>query len=134
MKAREEFWILGIDMGRAFDTIHRLKLLDELRAIIDHDSWRMIAALLNHTTLQAKLKNALSKPFETNVGAPQGDCLSLVLFIIYLELVMRQIRTAFSRPTQDNLIPNEAIYADDTDFLSSTREPWKESNQWQRLF
>jgi hypothetical protein len=109
-------------MSRAFDTIDRLKLLDELRTIIDHDSWRMIAALLDHTTLIARIKNALSKPFVTNIGAPQGDSLSPVLFIIYLELAMRQIRTACARPAQDNLIPNEAIYADDTDFLSSTRE------------
>jgi hypothetical protein len=122
MKAREEIWILGIDMSRAFDTIDRLKLLDELRSIVDLDSWRMIAALLNHTTLQAKIKTALSNPIETNIGAPQGDSLSPVLFIIYLELAMRRLRTACARPPQDLLIPTEAIYADDTDFLSTTRD------------
>ena len=122
MKAREEIWILGIDMSRAFDTIDRLMLLTDLRNIIDEDSWRMVAALLDHTTLQAKIKNALSSPFETNIGAPQGDSLSPVLFIIYLELAMRGIRAACPRPDRDQHIPNEAIYADDTDYISGSKE------------
>ncbi len=125
MKAREELWILGIDMSRAFDTIDRLLLLAELRTIIDEDSWRIVVALLDHTTLQAKIKNALSEPFETNIGAPQGDSLSPVLFTIYLELAMREIRTTCPRPQQDLLIPNEAIYADDTDYISGSKEVLK---------
>jgi hypothetical protein len=130
IKAREEIWILGIDMSRAFDTIDRSKLLHELRSIIDNDSWRMIAALLDHTTLQAKIKNVLSDPIETNIGAPQGDSLSPVLFVIYLELAMRQIRSNCERdkirPDEDALIPNEAIYADDTELLSTTRKALEE--------
>jgi hypothetical protein len=121
MKAREEIWILGIDMSRAFDTIDRLMLLADLRNIIDEDSWRMVVALLDHTTLQARIKNVLSKPFETNIGAPQGDSLSPVLFIIYLELAMRGVRAACPRPSQDLCIPNEAIYADDTDYISGSK-------------
>ncbi len=38
------------------------------------------------------------------------------------ELVMRQIRAGCARPPLDAFIPNEAIYADDTDFLSKSRE------------
>ncbi len=46
-------------------------------------------ALLDKTNLQAKIERTLSEPFYTNLGAPQGDSLSPVLFIIYLELAMR---------------------------------------------
>jgi hypothetical protein len=35
-------------------------LLADLRSIIDSVRWRMIVALLDHTTLQARIKNALS--------------------------------------------------------------------------
>jgi hypothetical protein len=50
-KEREETYILGIDMTRAFDTIDRLMLLADLRNIIDADSCKMIVALLYYTTL-----------------------------------------------------------------------------------
>ena len=119
MKVREELNILDIDMSRDFDTINRPKLLAELPNIIDNDCWRMVKKLLENTSLQAKIGRALSNPFETNIGAPQCDSLSPVLFVIYLELAMRQIRAACQRPGQDNAVPNEIIYADDTDFIST---------------
>jgi exonuclease III len=122
MVARELIEVLGLDMSRAFDTLDRQMLLDELHAIIDEDSCRMVHILLDKTTLQAKIGRALSEPFETNLGAPQGDSLSPVLFIIYLELAMRQLRAACPRPPRDLALPAEAIYADDTDFISSSTE------------
>lgn len=35
---------------------------------------------------------------------------------------MRQIRAACPRPEKDNAVPNEIMYADDTDFISTSRE------------
>ena len=122
MKAREEIYILGIDMSRAFDTIDRKRLINELRILIDEDSWRMVVSLLTDTKLEVKLRAALSKPFATNIGSPQGDSLSPYLFIIYLELAMKQLREACPRPTADNAVPAEIIYADDTDFISTSKE------------
>jgi hypothetical protein len=83
---------------------------------------RMVHVLLDKANLQAKIERALSEPFDTNLGAPQGDSLSPVLFIIYLELAMRQLRAACPRPPEDLNLPIEAIYADDTDFISSSTE------------
>ena len=54
-------------------------------------------------------------PFTTNIGTPQGDSLSPVLFIVYLEHALRDIRSV-----QDNKqepVPAEIIYADDIDFI-----------------
>ncbi len=122
MIAKEELHNLGLDMSRAFDTLKRQMLLEDLRQIIDEDSWRLVFVLLDKTTLQAKVGRALSEPFDTNLGAPQGDSLSPVLFIIYLELAMKQLRAARTRPPHDLTLPAEAIYADDTDFISSSAE------------
>ena len=116
MKAREEITVIGVDMSRAFDTLDRSKMLTSLRIIIDEDSWRKIYTLLDNTTLQARIGSALSTPFSTYIGAPQGDSLSPVL---YLELAMRDLRTACPR---DETVPPEIIYADDTDFFSTSRE------------
>ena len=50
-----------------------------------------------------------------NVGTPQGDSLSPVLFIVYLETALREIREI--NKTEEG-IPTEMAYADDVDFIS----------------
>jgi hypothetical protein len=75
-------------MSRAFDTISRQLLVDELKNIIDQDSWRLALSLLEKTTQQARIGRALVTPFETNIGTPQGDSLSPVLFVVVVELVL----------------------------------------------
>jgi hypothetical protein len=109
-------------MSRAFDTIIREKLLAETKSIFEEDEWRIIEKLLVKTTLQAKINNILSDPFETTIGAPQGDSLSPVIFTVYLELALRELRAANIRPKEDNNLPAEICYADDTDFISTSHE------------
>jgi hypothetical protein len=122
MKAKEEVLVLGLDMSRAFDTLERQLLINGLREIIDEDSLRMVHVLLDKTNLQAKIERALSDPFDTNLGAPQGESLSPVLFVVYLELAMRQLRATTPIPPEDLALPTEAIYADDTDFIPTSNE------------
>ncbi|GFR67651.1 very-long-chain enoyl-CoA reductase [Elysia marginata] len=74
-----------------------LKLIN---TIIDKDEVRTIRFLLSNTVVNTKVNKATEeKPFISNVGTPQGDSLSPVLFIIYLEHALRDIRTNISPPT-----------------------------------
>ena len=73
-------------------------------------------------------------PFLANVGTPQGDSLSPVLFIVYLEAALREIRDlqddsdphqvlqdhSYSKKIESGL-PPEIEYADDVDFISRIR-------------
>ncbi|GFR96786.1 transposase [Elysia marginata] len=58
-------------------------------------------------------------PFMRNVGTPQGDSLNPVLFTIYLENALREIRTTLPEPNSScgREIPSEIAYADDVDFI-----------------
>jgi hypothetical protein len=125
-KFNEIIKILGIDMSRAFDTIIRQKILESLRTIISEDSWRIIQKLLTNTTIKVKIANKYSTPFKTNIGAPQGDALSPVLFTVYLELALQEIRAACERSVIDKTIPNEICYADDTDFITKSDKTLEE--------
>jgi hypothetical protein len=92
---------------------------------LDDDSLRLVEALLKDTTLTVRLEGKMSEPFKTTIGTPQGDCLSPILFIVYLEAALRDIRAA--APTRleadkKHTVPSEAIYADDTDFISLSKE------------
>ena len=82
----------------------------------------MVKSLLEETNLQVKIGQALSKSFATDIGAPQDDCLSPVLFVIYLELALKQIRSKCPRPEEDNAVPHEVLFADDTDFISTSKD------------
>ena len=67
-------------------------------------------------------------PLLSNVGTPQGDSLSPVLFIIYLEAALREIRDLSNK--EENL-PPEVAYADDVDFISMVKH--KDVTQVQQI-
>ena len=114
---------LGIDLSRAFDTIRRDKLLDTLQTFLDESELRMIRFLLADTSLQPRLSTGNCMAFATNIGTPQGDSLSPVLFIVYLEAALRDLNRSRlpTRPPEDATLPLDVEYADDTDFISTSR-------------
>ena len=108
-------------MSRAFDTIDRAKLMQILKDEVglEEDEVRMCQSLLANTSLRVKLDEAMSDPFVTTMGTPQGDGLSPILFAVYLESALRLVRAkAGPRPDLDKGLPLEAIYVDDSDFIS----------------
>ena len=90
---RREMTILGIDMSKAFDCIRRDKLLTVLESFLTEDDVRLVRVLLTNTTLQVRIGRAVSESLETTIGTPQGDSLSPVLFVIYLEAALRDLRS-----------------------------------------
>ena len=116
-----ECHMLGIDMSRAFDMIDRTKLLDVMALVTGPDEVRMIQHLLFHTQISVKVGKATANPF---LSTPQGDGLSPVLFICFLEAALSQVRENLpERHFADRHIPGETGYADDVT-LYSTSEEW----------
>jgi hypothetical protein len=112
-------------MSKAFDTIDRNKLMKILSDDVglEEDELRMCQVLLAETSLQVKLKEILSAPFDTTIGSPQGDGMSPMFFAVYLERALRNVREiAPLRPQVDNGLPSELIYADDVDIVTKEKE------------
>ena len=112
--------ISGIDMSAAFDTIDRNQLLNIIATIVNEDELRIIRFLLSNTKIKTRINGATkTNTFISNVGTPQGDSLSPVLFIVYLEHALKEVRTTLPRPIAkyEKEIPNEIAYADDVDFI-----------------
>ncbi|KAK3795533.1 hypothetical protein RRG08_036860 [Elysia crispata] len=112
--------ISGIDMSAAFDTIDRNQLLNIIATIVNEDELRIIRFLLSNTKIKTRINGATkTNTFISNVGTPQGDSLSPVLFIVYLEHALKEVRTTLPRPIvkYEKEIPNEIAYADDVDFI-----------------
>ena len=79
-----DIYILLLDMSKAFDTVNRHMLYNILRQILDKDELNMINILLNDVQLQVQNGKTKGETFITNIGIPQGDCLSAVFFTLYL--------------------------------------------------
>ena len=113
--------ILGIDMSAAFDRINRRHLLYTVKSVFDEESdeYRLIQFLLSGTIIDTRINGtSTSKPFTSNVGIPQGDSLSAVLFTVYLEHALKEVRSKLPRPTSfEAEIPNEVAYAGDVYFI-----------------
>ena len=133
-KAQEQeitIYITGIDMTSAFDTIHRKKIIEIAKTILDEDEIRMLHLLLSDTTLEVYVDEATTKPFNSNIGSPQGDSISGPLFNIYMQnsitqvkksvqeepIDVREINKEWVEKVKSNL-PSEIIYADDCDFIT----------------
>ena len=84
---------LCMDLSRAFDTIRRDKLLEVLQSFLDEPELRMIRFLLAATSLEPRLYTGDCHAFASTIGTPQGDSLSPVLFTVYLEAALRDLRS-----------------------------------------
>jgi hypothetical protein len=79
-----EIYLLLLDMSKAFDTVHRTKLIKDLQDILPPDELHLMSILIKDVKLQVKINKTTGREFETKTGIAQGDCLSAVLFIFYL--------------------------------------------------
>ena len=107
-------------MSAAFDTIDRQILLDIIERIVEEDELRIIRFLLSDTVINTRINGATKeRPFVSNIGTPQGDSLSPVLFSVYLENTLKEVRTILPRPTNEleKTLPTKIAYADDADFV-----------------
>jgi hypothetical protein len=82
--------LLLLDMSKAFDSIDRSMLLQDLESIAYPDEIHLIYILLNQIDLQVRCNRVLSSTFPSTKGVPQGDSLSPILFIIYLASSLSQ--------------------------------------------
>ena len=76
--------IFLLDMTKAFDTINREHLHRLLSYILDVDEISIMNILLKDVTLQVRNNKTKGQTFTTTLGIPQGDCLSAILFTLYL--------------------------------------------------
>ena len=71
-------------MSKAFDTVQRNSLVKQLRSILEEDELHIIKILLTDVKLKVRIGKEMGEEIITNIGVPQGDCLSPILFTLYL--------------------------------------------------
>ena len=128
--------ILMLDMSKAFDTVNRGKLLNQLKEILTNDEMRMMDLLISDVLINVRVGSELGEDIHTNIGVCQGDCLSAILFIVYLSKAIKPFPKYTSREDHqkslwsdlDWLIDKDQHkveidpkYADDINFIRTDR-------------
>ena len=81
--------MMMIDMSKAFDTVSRSRLMEQLGDILDENEMRMMYLLINGVKLNVRIGKQLGEWIKTNIGVCQGDCLSALLFIFFLAHILK---------------------------------------------
>ena len=76
-------------MSKAFDTVNRNTLPDDLQEALDEDELYLLSILTNRPQIQVKIGKQCGDMFETLVGVGQGNVLSAILFIFYFANCLR---------------------------------------------
>ena len=77
-------YILLMDMSKAFDTVNRETLVEDQRTIMDPQELHMIKVLLGGVLLCVRRGREKGEKFSTSTGMQMGDCVSAVLFTLYV--------------------------------------------------
>ena len=79
--------LLMLDMSKAFDTVNRSTLMQELAKVLDPNEVHIIN-VLTKTQLKVRCGNEKSDAFEIDTGVPQGNCVNTSLFTFYLAIIL----------------------------------------------
>ncbi len=94
--------LLLLDMSKAFDTVRRDRLLLILKDILDHDEFHMMKISIENVKLKTRIGDSIGNEIKTNIGVPQGDCLSPILFKIYLAEALKQTSSILDPPHRED--------------------------------
>ena len=84
-----EIFLLFLDMSKAFDTVNRSKLMETRKNILTPSELYMMYLLINDVNV--KIGDKVRADILTAIGICQGDCLSALLFILYLAHAIKPI-------------------------------------------
>ena len=110
-------YLLLIDMSKAFDTVDRSKLLSILEEFLNEDEMHLLFILTAKPKLKVKVGKEFGDLFDTTLGVMQGDCLSAILFILYLAKAMKKDVVEVIQ-----YFEIESKYADDITLVTTMKE------------
>ena len=119
-----KIFLLLLDMFKAFDIVRRSDLFTNLEDVLEADELHMMKVLVEDVILRVKIGKTTGEAIKTNIGIPQGDCLSPIIFILYLGEALEPTRTVGNPPHLDStkMLMIDQQYADDVSWITDHDE------------
>ena len=126
-------YLLLLDMSKAFDSVNREQLVEDLKDILEPDEVHIIKLMLG-TKLAVKCGNETSDLFLTDTGVTQGDGYSANEFTLYLANALADPANNTDHnyaappppPPNDNSVDIDMDYADDLTCIDTEEERHKD--------
>ena len=115
-----DVYLLLLDMSKAFDTVNRKTLIQELLNVLQPDELHLLSVLTNRPNLAVFLDGETGDGFDTHVGICQGDGLSAILFIFYLSCALKE--DPGEQVNKDLKAFLELFYADDLTYATTSKD------------
>ena len=101
-----------IDLAKAFDKVDRSLLFTKLQKMcIPYKLCSTLFHIFNHTKIYLKAGEIRSEPFQSNIGGPQGDVSSALLFSLFISDIINHIPKI--GPKINDVVVSLILYADD---------------------
>ena len=107
-----------LDMSKAFDTVDRKTLFENLEKILLPEELHLFSIITRNPNIKVNVNNAFSEYFSSLVGIMQGDCMSAILFIYYLGCCLQKAKQLIAAP--DLLVTPK--FADDITYIAREKE------------
>ena len=102
------------DLEKAFDSVEFSVLLKRLfHAGINSKTWRLLRSWYSDGRSSVRLGQHVSLPFALGRGVRQGSVLSPALFLLIMDLLLRQLQALSIGVSVNNMYAGDFLHADD---------------------
>ena len=121
LRERGKVFLSLFDLEKAFDTIEKEVLLRCLyKKGICGRAWKIVKSWYSNAMAAVEINNTVSQLFDQDRGVRQGSVLSLTLFLIVMDEMLREMSTSGNGVSIAGLYLGSAAHADDIRSLSQS--------------
>jgi hypothetical protein len=119
--SRKSTYTAFVDFSKAYDRINRHKLFNRMKYIgLPQKFLLVLQSLYQNVKCSVRVNGCLSDWFPVSIGLKQGCILSPILFNLYLNSLVEEIRDSGIGVDLEGEIIGMLLYADDIVFLAET--------------
>jgi hypothetical protein len=120
---RQTTFACFIDVQKAYDTVWQAGMFKRLRDVgVRGKVWRLLKWWYSETESVVLVDGEETRPFKLRQGVKQGSVLSPVLYAVFLDGVVAELKQRGLGVVVEGVWMGAALYADDTVLLAASRE------------